>query len=180
MVPSRTLASQRFHNRSNAWRIPEARRGWFISRGNGILVPLVAVDELPLGINLVGVPRYLSLSSAGRMNYVGEYASTGVLYELSPSPAFVRQTTTPQSRQVPSECMGYASLQRHWRPSSTSAPSTLRAHAPHEAVDMSKHDRMQAAFAEPVRITVSRKPEVSHCAYFRARAQYQLTGWASG
>ncbi|KAJ8058317.1 hypothetical protein OCU04_012508 [Sclerotinia nivalis] len=47
------------------------RPGYFIVRKSGEVVPLVAVDELPLGVDLVGVPRSLDLVETGGMLNLG-------------------------------------------------------------------------------------------------------------
>lgn len=47
------------------------RPGYFIVRKTGQVVPLVAVDELPLGVDLVGVPRNLDLMETGGMLNLG-------------------------------------------------------------------------------------------------------------
>ncbi|ESZ93623.1 hypothetical protein SBOR_6001 [Sclerotinia borealis F-4128] len=47
------------------------RLGYFIVRKSGEVVPLVAVDELPLGVDLVGVPRCLDLVETGGMLNLG-------------------------------------------------------------------------------------------------------------
>ena len=63
-----------------AYRRPYPR--WFISRGNNVVVPLIAADELPLDVRLVGVPRGMDLDGAARMEYLGEFLHDGSLYAL--------------------------------------------------------------------------------------------------
>ena len=60
---------------------------WYISRGNGVYVPLVAADELPNSIELDGVPRQLneyeaSLLEAKNATLVGEVLGSGKNYTL--------------------------------------------------------------------------------------------------
>ena len=55
---------------------------WFISRGGGVVVPLIAADELPLEVKLVGVPRGMDLDGAARMEFLGEYRHDGSVYAL--------------------------------------------------------------------------------------------------
>lgn len=45
--------------------------GYFIVRKTGQVVPLVAVDELPPGVDLIGVPRNLDLVETGGMLNLG-------------------------------------------------------------------------------------------------------------
>ncbi|KAF7928369.1 hypothetical protein EAE99_005126 [Botrytis elliptica] len=47
------------------------RPGYFIVRKTGQVVPLVAVDELPPGVDLIGVPRNLDLVETGGMLNLG-------------------------------------------------------------------------------------------------------------
>ena len=55
---------------------------WFISRGGGVVVPLIAADELPLEVKLVGVPRGMDLDGAAGMKFLGEYRHDGSVYAL--------------------------------------------------------------------------------------------------
>ena len=68
-----------------AYRRPYPR--WFISRGSGVVVPLIAADELPLDVKLVGVPRGMDLDGAARMEFLGEFLHDGSLYALETPPA---------------------------------------------------------------------------------------------
>ncbi|RAL65091.1 hypothetical protein DID88_001198 [Monilinia fructigena] len=58
------------------------RPGHFIVRKSGEVVPLVAVDELPLGVDLIGVPRSLDLVETGGMLNLGLQGGEGVSYRL--------------------------------------------------------------------------------------------------
>lgn len=58
------------------------RPGYFIVRKSGEVVPLVAVDELPLGVDLIGVPRSLDLVETGGMLNLGLQGGGGVFYRL--------------------------------------------------------------------------------------------------
>lgn len=58
-------------HKGNPW--PE----YFLVRITGEVVPLIAVDELPAGIDLVGVPRSLNLEETIGMLNLGLQQSTG-------------------------------------------------------------------------------------------------------
>jgi len=55
---------------------------WVITRENGVLVPLVAVDELPLNIQLQGVPRGLSINDVKGKEFLGEVPATSFSFSL--------------------------------------------------------------------------------------------------
>ena len=64
------------------------RPGWYLSRGNGVFVPLVAADELPSHINLKGVPRRMNRSDIARQGlnrseFLGEFIGTGKTFGLT-------------------------------------------------------------------------------------------------
>ncbi len=55
-----------------------------ISRGNGILTPLIALDELPYDVRLQGIPRLMdaSMERIRSMECLGEFPSSGELHLL--------------------------------------------------------------------------------------------------
>ena len=55
---------------------------FFISRSNGTLVPLIAVDELPFSVRLQGVPRVLTFERTYALKNVGLVPYTGMVYKL--------------------------------------------------------------------------------------------------
>jgi hypothetical protein len=55
---------------------------YFIVRTTGEVVPLIAVDELPVGIDIVGVPRSLHLEETTGMLNMGVQRSTGAHYQI--------------------------------------------------------------------------------------------------
>lgn len=59
----------------------ELRIRHFISRGNGILVPVIALDELPLELH--GVPGHLLWEDTRDMVFLGELQSSGKTYAIS-------------------------------------------------------------------------------------------------
>ena len=57
--------------------------GYFIVRNTGEVVPLVAIDELPHGIDLVGIPRTLDLEETVGMLNLGLKKGSGAYYQVS-------------------------------------------------------------------------------------------------
>jgi hypothetical protein len=69
--------------------------GYFIVRKTGEVVPLVAIDELPHGIDLVGIPRSIDLEITVGMINLGLQKSSGSLYQIcveQEKPAAVNHT----------------------------------------------------------------------------------------
>jgi hypothetical protein len=56
---------------------------YFLVRTTGEVVPLIAVDELPIGCDLVGVPRSLDLKNTSGMLNLGLQRSSGAFYEIA-------------------------------------------------------------------------------------------------
>jgi hypothetical protein len=56
------------------------RPQYFLSRENGTITPLVAVDELPLHVLVRGVPRTLQAADTVGMTSLGTVQSRGQLY----------------------------------------------------------------------------------------------------
>lgn len=56
--------------------------GYFLVRTTGEVVPLVAVDELPRGTDLDGVPRSLDLEDTIGMLNLGLQRSSGSFYQI--------------------------------------------------------------------------------------------------
>ncbi|KAI7550539.1 hypothetical protein KC331_g3116 [Hortaea werneckii] len=55
---------------------------YFISRNNGVLVPLVPADELPYTIRLQGLPRILRFDQTVGMQHVGTAPYTGMTFKI--------------------------------------------------------------------------------------------------
>ncbi|KAI7283016.1 hypothetical protein KC345_g3149 [Hortaea werneckii] len=55
---------------------------YFISRNNGVLVPLVPADELPYSIRLQGLPRVLRFDQTVGMQHVGTAPYTGMTFKI--------------------------------------------------------------------------------------------------
>lgn len=56
--------------------------GFFLVRTTGEVIPLIALDELPLNIEVVGVPRFLDLEEAMGMVNLGLHKNTGGFYQI--------------------------------------------------------------------------------------------------
>lgn len=69
------------------------RKPWpsyFLVRTTGEVVPLIAVDELPEDINIVGVPRELDLEKAVGMLNLGLQKTCGVSYKITQEKAEIQ------------------------------------------------------------------------------------------
>lgn len=56
---------------------------YFIVRTSGEVVPLIGVDELPIGTDLVGVPRALDLEDTIGMLNLGIQRSSEAFYQIA-------------------------------------------------------------------------------------------------
>ena len=84
---------------------------YFISRSNGMLVPLVPADELPYNVRLHGLPRTLRFDQTYGMQHVGTQPYTGATFKLEnetsvmrpasqpPTPAHSRNSSSSPSKQ---------------------------------------------------------------------------------
>lgn len=70
-----------FGNKSRQSQVP--RPSYFIVRPTGEIVPLVAVDEFPPGINIVGIPRMLHIDMTEGMLNLGIRKRHGGTYQIS-------------------------------------------------------------------------------------------------
>lgn len=57
--------------------------GYFLVRTTGEVVPLIAIDELPTGTDLEGVPRSLDLEDTIGMLNLGLQRSSGATYQVT-------------------------------------------------------------------------------------------------
>ncbi|KAI7329598.1 hypothetical protein KC315_g6077 [Hortaea werneckii] len=67
---------------------------YFISRNNGVFVPLVPADELPYTIRLQGLPRVLRFDQTVGMQHVGTAPYTGMTFKIEDEGAH-RSTSQP-------------------------------------------------------------------------------------
>ena len=66
-------------NKGKPWPV------YFIVRTSGEVVPLIGVDELPIGTDLVGVPRALDLEDTIGMLNLGIQRSSEAFYQIASS-----------------------------------------------------------------------------------------------
>ena len=71
---------------------------WFISRGNGVMVPLIAADELPEGIRLQGVSRSLTLGEVRGIECLGGFPPTTAVYNVESGSVHPVILCTPQAQ----------------------------------------------------------------------------------
>ena len=57
---------------------------YFIVRTSGEVVPLIGVDELPIGTDLMGIPRALGLKDTIGMVNLGIQRSPEAFYRIAP------------------------------------------------------------------------------------------------
>ncbi|KAJ5047100.1 uncharacterized protein L3040_002943 [Drepanopeziza brunnea f. sp. 'multigermtubi'] len=97
--------------------IPSSQKGkpwpaYFIVRTTGEVVPLIAVDELPVGTDIIGVPRKIDLENTIGMLNLGLQRSSGACYQLlhpqelknqaaGVSKVVVKQTAIPSPPTTP-------------------------------------------------------------------------------
>jgi hypothetical protein len=74
--------------------------GHFLVRTTGEVVPLVAVDELPPGINIVGVPRSLDLKDTIGMINLGLQRSCGKSYQITSSQRIITSAGVDRERKI--------------------------------------------------------------------------------
>jgi hypothetical protein len=73
--------------------------GYFLVRTTGEVLPLIAVNELPSGIKIVGIPWSLDLEETIGMLNLGLQRSTGSYYRI---------VQTTESKTLVSEAVGKA------------------------------------------------------------------------
>ena len=77
--------------------LSQPRIVYFISRTNGMLIPLVPADELPYNIRLQGLPRTLRFDQTYGMQHVGMLPYTGATFKLESENGMVRSTSQPHT-----------------------------------------------------------------------------------
>lgn len=70
---------------------------YFISRSNGVFVPLIPADELPFNVRLQGVSRVLTLDQTPGMQHVATAPYTGLTFNLEHDVAMQRSTSQPET-----------------------------------------------------------------------------------
>ena len=81
----------------NAQTSTQPRVAYYISRNNGVLVPLIPVDELPYSVRLQGVPRTLRSDQILGMQYVATLPLTGTTFKLQDEVSTIRSTSQSTS-----------------------------------------------------------------------------------
>lgn len=71
------------------------RPQFFISRPNGTMTPMIAVDELPAHISIRGVPRVLTPSETQGMTSLGSIAPRAQFYVVDGMPIANSRVPTP-------------------------------------------------------------------------------------
>lgn len=136
----------------------EPRPGWFVSRGNGLFVPLIALDELPESMQLRNVPRFMLAQQTVGMEFLGEFAASGYTYEMvsneqdghidQASPYGEDASTGRRHEQADSLITGIASLitgsgSQHGDAASIKPHSTLRGAARSSSRPPHREDEVQ-------------------------------------
>jgi len=61
--------------------LPKLQINHFLSRGNGVLIPVIPLDELPLKLH--GVPQRLTWEATRGMTFLGEIRSSNAIFSIS-------------------------------------------------------------------------------------------------
>lgn len=88
---------------------------WFISRGNGVMVPLIAADELPEGIRLQGVSCSLTLGEVRGMECLGGFPPITTVYNVESGSAHPVIPCAPEAAQVQSRFQAPDAMVRKFR-----------------------------------------------------------------
>ncbi len=75
----------------------QPRVSFYISRDDHKMVPLIPADELPLGLNLQGIPRVLNSDQVFALQYIGMLPSTGLTFKLENESAALQRSTSEPS-----------------------------------------------------------------------------------
>ncbi|KAI9715525.1 MAG: hypothetical protein M1828_000832 [Chrysothrix sp. TS-e1954] len=104
--PSHRRASNSLLDRREDGPAVGPRPVCYVSRGFNILVPLIAVDDLPYDINIKGIPRAVSAHEAKGMRRIGHYSASDVKYTLTPEPQQFLSKNTIQMNGASGGAMG--------------------------------------------------------------------------
>ena len=88
----------------------------FIHRGNNLLVPLIAVDELPPGVTVREVSRNLRMEFATGMTNLGTFPPTGEHYTLEGLDNVQGSASAPRPQQAYSATQTYLTTRRFHAP----------------------------------------------------------------
>ncbi|KAK4539443.1 hypothetical protein LTR36_010920 [Oleoguttula mirabilis] len=67
---------------------------YFLSRNNGLLVPLIPADELPFNVRLQGVQRVMQFEQTYGMQHVGTAPYTGLTFKLENDPTMMQRSNS--------------------------------------------------------------------------------------
>jgi len=87
-----------FNGRNVPQMLPQTsqpRPLYFLSRNNGLLVPLIPADELPFNVRLQGVPRVMQFDQTYGMQHVGTAPYTGMTFKLECETTLQRSNSQP-------------------------------------------------------------------------------------
>ncbi|OCL14590.1 hypothetical protein AOQ84DRAFT_384620 [Glonium stellatum] len=133
------------------------RPRWFISRDNGVMVPLVAVDELPEGIRLQGAPRKLTLAEVRGMEFLGEFPPTNTTYSVESYSVHSALPGAAEAPQTKSRFLAPDAMVR--KPYSTSTPNNTPVLGTSSPYQLSA-PTMEASIANPI-LAKQQQPSLS-------------------
>ncbi|KAI7229646.1 hypothetical protein KC330_g7348 [Hortaea werneckii] len=120
---------------------------YFISRNNGVLVPLVPVDELPYTIRLQGLPRVLRFDQTVGMQHVGTAPYTGMTFKIEDEGAHRSTSQPPGGHHARSQSALVNPVRKYLAPDALArqalAQTANNQHAPvtaSEAPNLSAHE----------------------------------------
>ncbi|KAK5127173.1 hypothetical protein LTR85_008534 [Meristemomyces frigidus] len=67
---------------------------YFLSRNNGLLVPLIPADELPFNVRLQGIQRVMQFDQTYGMQHVGTAPYTGIIFKLENDTAMMQRSNS--------------------------------------------------------------------------------------
>ncbi|RJE23624.1 hypothetical protein PHISCL_04038 [Aspergillus sclerotialis] len=82
---------------------PPLQPHFFVTRPNNLMVPLIALDELPPNVSLRGVSRFLKANETYGMTSMGEYPHPRTHYQLVDNVSTGRATPTGAGQRHPNE-----------------------------------------------------------------------------
>ena len=131
---------------------------WFISRGNGVMVPLIAADELPEGIRLQGVSRSLTLGEVRGIECLGGFPPTTAVYNVESGSAHPVILCTPQAQ---SRFQAPDAMIRKFRSTATPNTPVLGTTFPYQ----SNMPRLEASMTHPGSPKLQQPSLVSYSRY---------------
>jgi len=118
---------------------------WFISRSNGVMVPLIAADELPEEIRLQGVSRSLTLGEVRGMKCLGGFPPTTTVYNVESGSAHPVIPCAPEAAQAQNRFQAPNAMVRKFCSTATPNTPVLETTFPYQ----SNTPRLEASMAHP-------------------------------